>query len=84
MKTIRYAIDTDTGLVISRVGSEIAWPILDYKDMQPENAYVMNYSLVKICVSQVASRWDTLKWTRKISKTIKNTHRMFWGFPILK
>lgn len=28
MRTIQYAVDTETGLVISRVGSEFAWPQL--------------------------------------------------------
>jgi hypothetical protein len=84
MKIIQYAIDTETGLVISRVGNELAWPILDYENMLPENHYTMNYSLVKICVSEVASRWYILKWTKKIPKEIKNTHREFWGFSLLK
>ena len=84
MKNITYAIDQETGLVISRVGSELAWPVLDYDDMRQENNYIMNYTLAKICVSEVASRWGILKWTKKISVEIKNPHRRFWGFKELK
>jgi len=85
MRTIQYAIDMETGLVVSRVGSEFAWPILDYGDMRPENDYTMNCHLEKITISRIAGRyWLGLKWTKKIPKAIKNTHRKFWGFPLLK
>jgi len=85
MKTIQYAIDTETGMVISRVGSEFAWPILEYDKMLPGNDYTMNYSLEKMPVSRIAGRyWLGLKWTRKIPKQIKNTHRLFWGMRELK
>lgn len=85
MRNITYAIDTETGLVISRVGSEFAWPILDYDDAAPENDYAMGYHLESISVSRIAGRyWLGLKWTKKISKEIKNTHRAFWGFSKLK
>lgn len=85
MKTIQYAIEQTTGLVVSRVGSELAWPILGYDNMLPENNYAMNYHLEKMPVFMAAgSTWDTLKWTRKISTAIKNTHRIFWGMKPLK
>jgi len=85
MRNITYAIDLETGLVVSRVGSELAWPILDYEGMLPENNYAMNYCLEKISVSSVAGYyWSLLKWTRKIPLEIKNIHRRFWGFKELK
>lgn len=85
MRNITYAIDLDTGLVISRVGSELAWPILDYDGMLPENNYAMNYSLEKTSVYSLAGGcWSALKWTRKIPVEIKNIHRRFWGFRELK
>lgn len=83
IRTIQYAIDTETGLVISRVGSELAWPILDFENMLPENNYVMNYYLEKMTVFSAASYWYLLKWTRKIPKEIKNIHRKFWNFKAL-
>jgi len=85
MRTIQYAIDDITGLVVSRVGSELAWPILAYDNMLPENNYAMNYYLEKIPVSTTAGYlWSCLKWTKKIPKIVKNLHREFWGFPTLK
>ncbi len=84
MKTITYAIDLDTGLVVSRVGSELAWPILDYKGMNSENNFKMNYRLDKIPISTAFYYWAKLKHTRKIPIEIKNIHRRFWGFKELK
>ncbi len=85
MRTIQYAIDTETRMVISRVDSELAWPVLDYDNMRPENNYTMNYYLEKITVFSVAGRvWNGLKWTRKIPRGIKNLHRQFWGMRRLK
>lgn len=84
MRTIQYAIDTQTGLVVSRVGSELAWPILEYDEMRIENNYVINYHLKKMHVFEATRYWSLLKWTRKIPKEIKNKHREFWGFSILK
>lgn len=84
MRTIQYAVDIETGLVISRVGNELAWPILDYEGMTSENGYKMNYYLEKVSVFSVAGCMDMLKWTRKIPVALKNKHRKFWGFPELK
>lgn len=85
MKNITYAIDVDTNLVISRVDDEVAWPILDYEGMLPENNYAMNYNLEKISVSSLSARnWNGLKWTKKIPVDVKNLHRRFWGFKELK
>lgn len=85
MGTIQYATNTSTGLVVSRVGSELAWPMLRYDDMSNENNYTIKYQLEKISVFSITVRsWLGLKWTRKIPKAIKNTHRMFWGFSLLK
>lgn len=81
---ITYAIDQDTGLVVSRVESELAWPILAYDNMLPENGYAMNYYLEKMSVFAAAgTAWAMLKWTKKISIDIKNVHRAFWGMKLL-
>lgn len=77
-QTIQYAIDIETGLVISRVGSELAWPILNY----PSSNFQTR--LEKIPVIAATSSWPMLVWTRKLPKIIKNIHRKFWGFPKLK
>jgi len=84
MRNITYAIDLDTGLVVSRVGSELAWPILDYEGMNPRNNFKPNYYLDKLQLPVPANCWFALKWTRKISIEIKNIHRRFWGFKELK
>jgi len=85
MRNITFAIDTETRLVISRVGDELAWPILDYDNMRPENNYTMNYYLEKITVFSVVGRsYNNLKWTKKIPTNIKNLHRRFWGMEDVK
>ena len=78
MRTIQYAIDKETGLVVSRVGSELAWPILDYPSSNFQT------KLEKIPVFTVGVSWPMLVWTRKLPKVIKNIHREFWGFSKLK
>ena len=76
MRIIQYAIDASTGLVVSRVGSELAWPIMDYPNT--------SCHLEKIPLIAAAATWPLLKWTRKIDMWTKNLHRKFWGFKELK
>jgi len=80
---VEYAIDTETELVISRVNSEVAIPILGYNDMKPENNYQGKYHLEKMNVINLSHTWDNYKWTRKIPFDIKNQHRKFWGMKPL-
>lgn len=85
MRTIQYAINMQTGLVISQVGNEVAWPILNYDGMAETNSYTKNYHLEILPLHHVTFfTWDILKWTKKIPKEIKNIHRKFWDFPLLK
>lgn len=83
MRTIQYAIDTSTGLVVSRVGSVLGWPILEYDKMLLENNFETSYHLEKIRIIEVVSSMAVLNRTRKIPKRIKNLHRKFWGFPLI-
>ena len=87
-RTIQYAIyasEESPLLLISRVGSEVAWPVLDYEAMEPENNFELTYKLKKFSVHALAGEhWDLLVWTRKVPTWLKNTHREFWGFPPLK
>ena len=84
-KIIQYAINTETGLVWSRVGSEIAYPVLAFDKMTPENNFTAPLILEKALLLNMTGRvWEGLKWTNKIPRANKNEHRMFWGFPILK
>ncbi len=84
-KCIQYGVDKDTGLVISRVNSEVAIPILDYGAMTPDNNFKMDYHLEKAGVLSLAGyAWNCIKWTRKIPTALKNRHRFFWGMKPLK
>lgn len=82
-RTITYAIDLETGLVVSRINSELAWPILEYDKMQPSNNFTAGYHLEKLPVYDAASSWNALRWTKKIPVAIKNLHREFWRFKPL-
>lgn len=83
MRTITYAIEQNTGLVYSQVGSEIAVPVLDYDGMKPENNFQTRYDLEKSPVF-AAHIGTAFIWTRKIPNAIKNIHREFWGMKLLK
>lgn len=84
MKTIMYAIDKKTGHIISRVDSEIAIPVLQYRDMKPENNFQTDYKLEKIPIINIPIGYSKLKWTCKVPLYIKNKHREFWGMKLLK
>lgn len=92
-RTIQYAIHKDEDIVISRVGSEVAWPVLDYAAIgrgghgfEPGNYNgPMIYNLEKMPVHAIGREWQRLKWTKKIPTALKNRHRQFWGMkPITK
>ncbi len=83
-RNIQYAFDTETGMVISRMGSEIAIPVLQFDKMLPENNFQTQYELEKMDVSAISHCWDNYKWTKKIPQTIKNKHRQFWKLKPLK
>ena len=82
-RTIQYGVNID-GQVWSRVGSELAIPILDYDNMTPKNNFSISYYLEKIDVLSVCRELRFVKWTRKIPTELKNKHRKFWGFCLLK
>ena len=82
-KIIQYVVDNETGMVISRVGSEIAVPVLQFDKMLPENNFKAQYELEKMDVIAIAQCWENYKRTRKIPVEIKNLHRAFWGMKLL-
>lgn len=84
LRTITYAIDLDTNLVISRVYSEVMIPILDFDGMTSKNNFETNYNLEKMSVQELRYNWSSYKWTKKIPKEIKNLHRLAWGMKELK
>jgi hypothetical protein len=89
-RTITYAIEEDTGLVYSRVGDQVAVPVLDFEAIgQGGDGYKpgdfrgpTRYNLEKCSVYEVG--FGSLRWTRNIPVAVKNRHREFWGFPPLK
>jgi hypothetical protein len=83
-KNIRYGIDRETGLVWSRVGSQVALPVLQYDKMVPENNFQTQYELEKFDVLEVIGSYGQVKWTRKIALHIKNLHRKIWGLKPLQ
>ncbi len=85
MRRITYAL-TAMGHVVSRVDSEVAWPILDYEAIGKDGDFTkpLTYKLEKFSVLLVGPEWQTLIWTRKIPVEQKNIHRKFWGFQPLK
>lgn len=76
-RIITYAIDKGTGFVVSRVGSEVAYPVLDYEGMTPANNFTPRYYLETMSVYALQP-WDNYRWTRKIPAELKNRHRIFW------
>lgn len=95
-KTIRYAIDSDSGLVVSEnmETGEMAIPVLDFAGIgQGGNGFAkgdfhgpMNYELQKIGDRERHSlNWRSLYFTKKIPLSAKNLHRKFWGMkPITR
>ncbi len=85
IRTIQYAVHSDDGLVISRVGSEVAWPVLDFEKIGQDGDYTkpFEYQLEKMPVITIGREWRLLKWTKKIPVRLKNRHRKFWGFKPL-
>ena len=82
-RRITYMIDME-GLVYSRVGSEVAIPVLDFEGMTPENNYATIYNLKKFNAIEVAKDLQNVIHTRKIPIEIKNEHRAFWNMKPLK
>jgi hypothetical protein len=82
-RIITYAIDKVSGLVFSQVGREIAFPVLDYKGMNPENNFRIKYYLEK-GPALTAYIGTDLRWSRKIPNAVKNVHRAFWNMKPLK
>ena len=80
-KIITYAIDRTDGMVYSRVGREIAVPVLQYDRIGQGGDFTqpLEYELEKCPVSELAAYWANFKWTRKIPVDLKNVHRKFWG-----
>jgi hypothetical protein len=74
-----------TGQVVSCVGSEIYWPVIDYDSATPENSFTLAYHWEKLPIaSLMPAEWNSLRWTKKVSLETKNFHRQLWGMKPLK
>jgi hypothetical protein len=94
-RIITYGIRPD-GIVISRVGGEIASPVLDFAAIgQGGDGYASGdfngptrYNLEKFPIHPYFRNEDVtypeVRWTRKIPVPLKNRHRAFWGFKPLR
>ena len=86
MNNIRYAVNIETGLVYSRVGKEVAIPILEYEKLGEGGDFTKptQYHLEKIPNRDLMYEYWQLKWTKKIPVHLKNLHRAFWGMKPVK
>lgn len=84
MNQIRYAIDYATGEVVSRLGDEYAWPILDYEAIGRDGDYQapLTFDLRRVPIREAYG--NPLYHTKRIPTGIKNAHRAFWGLPPVK
>ena len=78
---IRYGIDTSSGMIWSRVGSQVAIPILQPENMTSKNSFKPVFELDVFELDELAGSLSLIKWTQKIPNKIKNYHRDYWGMP---
>ncbi len=90
MKTIQYFRDPETRLLISRVGSEVAVPVLNFEESLTQQHFKKQYPLEKHDVIAV-SKWyrgllpiSNRKIRRLYTLEWINYHREFWGLKPLK
>lgn len=86
LNTITYAIHREEGYVVSRVGREMLWPILEYEKIGQDGDFTkpLEYRWEKIPLPGPSYDWQMLEWTKKIPVSIKNFHREKWGMKPLK
>ena len=88
MRSIHYRIDRDTGMVWSQVfGEGWAIPVYQFSDFGNDGDFTgeIPVKLEKFDTFAVSCRlMDSLIYTKKIPREIKNCHRKFWGMKELK
>ena len=83
-RTIQYAYNRDDGLVISRVGSELAIPVYQYADFGNDGDFTGEIPMQLERFDLFAITWRDYTWTRKVPTELKNRHRQFWGMGNIK
>ena len=86
IRIITYGINKNDGLVISRVGSEIAIPVLDFEKIGKNGDFTTpaEYHLETFPVLSLGREYSRYRWTKKVPVRLKNRHRKFWGMKPLK
>lgn len=86
MLSITYAIDLDTGQVLSRAEghptaglNKVCVPVLQYERIGEGGDFSQPLTYKLEAMSIEALLHTRLKWTRKVLTEIKNLHRQFWG-----
>ena len=84
MRNILYFIDPETTLLVSRVGSEIAIPVLQYDKTYPDHNFKEQFVIEKYDVITVSKWYATLipinrnKIKKYYIEDWINYHREFW------
>lgn len=79
LRQILYGIDLDTGMVVSRVGRELAWPVIVFNEIGKGGDFTgpIPVQLEKMDLNVLYNAH--VQWTKKIPLDLKNRHRQFWG-----
>lgn len=81
-RKIIYCVDRDTGLVVSKLGADYAWPVLDFAGMNPEDGFRTHYNLEIILGADVerngyAASLGIIAATH-VSPELRLAHQAFW------
>jgi len=83
-RTITYMIDAD-GAVYAQVGTRVAFNVLDFEHMRPENGFEMLFNIQDdLAFHVIPCTREPRRWTRKIPIQIKNAFRKHFGMKPLK
>lgn len=84
-RTIQYGVDTD-GAPVAKCEGELAYFLLEYENMTPENNFTPKYHLEKTPASTLyGNNWfEGITWTRKIALRYKEQFRRFFGLKAIK
>lgn len=83
MKNITYGVGSDS--FYARCGDRVAFFELDYNNMKPENNFELSFVIGQCDIFELhSSRFDTIRWTKKIPISIKNKFRKHFNLPELK
>lgn len=81
MNSLTFAINRETGYIVSRLESDVAWPILNYAAIGEGGNYnaPFKYYLESCNVHQIGAEYKYLHWTKKVPVPLKEFHREFWS-----